>query len=273
MSRLQVRESILWRSFWGLIITTVAILLVLLPWLKPDFPAFIAWFGAFWIILLALFTLASLRSALRPSNWVIRVGPEGLLVKFRSFMNYYLPPGDQVVAVIPRLAVRVIIPHKRVLMRPKSSQPPGKGVVEMSVGCKGIDIELDAANLAELVSRLEIERKTMGQTGKRSRSRYGHIPARLVEGQRLRIDWSTPESLLSPGLNKTLPALALAGFTIAPPMESREAEFDSLDKKAAEDRILEMSERGDSFGAIALARKLYDMDLTEAKKFVEGLGR
>ena len=54
------------------------------------------WFG-FWFGLIAWFAWSRFRASLLPSNWLVKASPDRLLIKFRSFQNYYYPETDPVV--------------------------------------------------------------------------------------------------------------------------------------------------------------------------------
>jgi ribosomal protein L7/L12 len=69
---------------------------------------------------------------------------------------------------------------------------------------------------------------------------------------------------------------ALTRHTLVRPAEAQTKDFIELDKLSRaeqETRLLELAESGDKLGAIALARRLYGYDLSQAKDFIEGLAR
>ena len=54
------------------------------------------WFG-FWFGFIANLSWSRLRSSFLPSNWLLKISPGRLLIKFRSFQNYFYPETDPVV--------------------------------------------------------------------------------------------------------------------------------------------------------------------------------
>lgn len=67
---------------------------------------------SFLVLLLGglLFLSAGL-AALRADNWVLRATPAGLYLKLRRFTDYRLPSSDEIVAYLPRSAIRWIRAH------------------------------------------------------------------------------------------------------------------------------------------------------------------
>ena len=54
------------------------------------------WF-AFWIGIFVLMIGGRFKSSLQPSNWLVRLSPEHILIKFRSYQNAHYPDTDPVV--------------------------------------------------------------------------------------------------------------------------------------------------------------------------------
>ena len=57
------------------------------------------WLG-FWFGLIAKLAWSRLRSSFLPSNWLLKTSSDRLLIKFRSFQNYFYPETDPVVIEI-----------------------------------------------------------------------------------------------------------------------------------------------------------------------------
>src|SRR5437773_3902245 len=53
----------------------------------------LAWL-TFWFAIFALVLFKLLRDRLRPTNWLVRLHTNGLLVKYRSYLNTSLPAED-----------------------------------------------------------------------------------------------------------------------------------------------------------------------------------
>ena len=100
-----------------------------------------------------------------------------------------------------------------------------------------------------------------------SSSRYHHLPVRLAAPDRLQIEWG-----VVPNAQTFLDALTR--HTLVRPTETTSKDFvnlEELGREEQESRLLELTASGDKIAAIAMARRLYAYDLTQAKEFIEGL--
>jgi hypothetical protein len=209
--------------------------------------------------LMAWLSLRSFRATLRPSNWVLQAGDDGLYVKFRSPYNHHLPPDDSVVLFIPRLAVGWLRAHRR-----KSwwlgSEPGHEHATRESY----LEIKLKQQDTADLARRLTEERqRRVGWTA-------GDAPLRVLGEDLLRVAWHTHRGSLTPKIDQTIRFLART-YAINLPETSTGAKAAELDSAAQEARLLELVERGERIQAVKLARRLYGFDTTEAHRFVKGL--
>jgi len=97
------------------------------------------------LVLMRRFFLARLRS----SNWLARMRDDGLLIQFRSYLNYHLPGGDVTVIFIPYQDIR-----SARLVRERTKIEAQDGTTEET--CRLVELEL-AGDLTPLSKALAAE--------------------------------------------------------------------------------------------------------------------
>ena len=70
------------------------------PLAGVEFPRLVAYGSSLGLTLLAWIASATLRAALAPSNWLLRATPDGLYLKFRSYLNHGMPAADETVVFL-----------------------------------------------------------------------------------------------------------------------------------------------------------------------------
>lgn len=201
--------------------------------------------------------LASARRAFGGRNWLARVSPAGLTLHVRSFHNEHFPDDGPTVV---RLEWREIACVREV----RDVTPPADSR-ELSGPTRWVELELaagvDTAALAALV-RHERERPAPEATflGIRSRTRAGHVPVFVPAPGRIHLDW------LGSGLLAALGAHVGVG-------ERRSIDRAAAPARDLDGRLVELLRRGDTLGAIELARREEPLSLLAAKERVEELAR
>lgn len=66
-----------------------------------DVPGYVQYSMGFIFGIVFLITFSRFRKALSPENWVLKLGMDRILVKYRSYLNSHLPVEDLVVTEIP----------------------------------------------------------------------------------------------------------------------------------------------------------------------------
>lgn len=230
--------------------------LLALPSLAEDVPtpaAVVAYFVGGWTALIALLVRGSAAGVLSAMNWRLRAAPDRIAVNFRSYQNAHFPQSPHVV-LLPRTAIRAVRPFRQ-----KVEAPFGRGVRRYTV--EALEIVLRRESLPEIEAALQEESRRMGRGLLGVRSRSNHAPVR-VDGNVLRVYWRSPHDALTPGLDEALGQLARWYPTQAPGLA------EPLDPEA---QLLELARAGDRMGAVHLASRLYGLDLTKAKQFVDEL--
>jgi hypothetical protein len=247
----------------SMILLTAAVTATVLSWVNQT------WLGYYLatVILLSFFIFRKLVSAcFRPSNWLVRLTDQGLFIKFRSYLNDHFPEQDVTVVFIAHGEIR-----SARFIRQKQAIPDrddGGRPTTIIKTQKLLEVELasETKELSDALTR-EHARALDGKNLGKISGRYHHLPVRLAAPDRLHIEWN-----VVPNAQTFLDALAR--HTLVRPTQETKKDFvhlEVLSRAEQESRLLELVQSGDKIGAIAMARRLYNYDLTQAKDFVEGL--
>jgi len=202
----------------------------------------------------------------RPSNWLVRLNDLGVFIQFRSYLNYHLPAEDLTVAFVSYGEIRFAR-----LVREKVTVPDMEGGSGTETRyLRYVELEL-AGDVAPLAKALEAEITEKAPMQKRwygrSSTLYQDHPVRMQSQPFLQLRWQ-----VVPRTQKFLQALR-PYTTITDPV-SISQDFTNLQSQTREEqqqRLRDLAQGGESFAAIAMARKLYGCELSEAKEMVEGL--
>lgn len=199
----------------------------------------------------------------RPSNWLLRMGGEGVFLQFRSYLNCHFPESDHTVVFIPYREIRAI---RRVDER---SEIPYRDLdrpfVERSTERRRCLVEFELSGDTSLFAKAlddERARRPPGAT------LYRDYPARFSSPGCVRVEWN-----VAPGAQAFLDAMGHR-TAIAAATEKRQDYVDlaGLGREEQEARLRELVDAGQTIDAIYVARKLYACDLAQARDFVERLG-
>jgi hypothetical protein len=218
------------------------------------------------LLLMAAIAGWAFRAAMGPDNWLVAVTGDALLVKFRSYLNRHFPPGDPVVARVPFAAIAFAQGVRMTLTVPGTK--PGARETQF---LRFLDLRLkDDAEAARLRAAIEAERAVVPPSGKLGRTRGVHYPVQVLADGTVRLTWRGPHDAVRPGLAAVLAALK-GRCAVMPEAPPADVDLFALDRRAQEDRILEMALRGDRMGAVRAARRFYGLDLAAARQFVSEL--
>ena len=240
---------------------------LLCPTLCPLFsveplPPWASYITGGFLLIFVLIAWHTAKASFLSSSWRLRATTQGLYVKTRSFLNHGLSADDPVVVYLPKAEIIGIREHRIWARR------PGTDDSETIQRMVFLEILLHDEDLGELVELLKRERAI--EPGKKSGVAMiaRHYPVRVLPGGIVQVDWSG----LSPGLKRAVTLLS-GVYPVLDGQRTRQQRFTELDKTAKEDRLLELVERGETIGAVKLAKELYGYDTTDAKAFVDDLGR
>jgi hypothetical protein len=233
--------------------------LIALGWHEGSWVAFCA-AGVLLVGLLVLRRLVAAR--FRPSNWLLRMGEEGVFVQFRSYLNYHFSENDLTVVLIPFGEIRSarLIRERRDI--PEKEKPPAQVDRVTQVSRRWVELELavDAAPLARALAEESARRAPTGLT-------YRHYPVRMGSPTTLQLEWN-----VAPRADVLLKGLELHTGIARPHEVSRDdSQLGELSREEQEERLRELAETGQTVAAIQIARTLYSYDLAQARAFVEGL--
>jgi hypothetical protein len=251
---------------WLTLVAIMPILVVrmLLPELLgwPD----VAWSAVTWLAVGPALLLATLLWALvvqgfaeaflatlRGTNWVMRIGDEGVLLNLRSYLNHRVELEEPSVVYLPwRRIARASHVRERI-----EHEGYGEPVVERR---RYLQLELDGVDTSGLAEAVRMERarkaSELSFLGIRTRTKYRHVPLYVSSYGVLRIEW--------------LPGMLDA-------LEGRVKIVRTADEEelvgSPEERILTLVERGQQMAAVKLARSELGLGLSEARQRVEALRR
>lgn len=227
-------------------------------------PLILTYIVALVFSLFAWVCLKGFRASLGPTNWLVRYTTDGLVVKFRSYLNHHFPSEDIVAFALSNSEIAWVRKTREVLLT------PDKGEGESSERWTYLDVKLSTAETSDLEEHLKRERTREAPKGTISRTKFHHYPVRLLPERIVRLDWRGPSSSIVPKIDDALKVLR-----VSLPVE-REVFIDPrrervTDDREMETRILELAERGKIIDATALARRRYGYDAKKAKEFVDSL--
>jgi hypothetical protein len=217
------------------------------------------WFGGTFIVMGLLF-LGMLRANLKSTNWLFRFSSTGVIIKYRSYLNWRLP-ADGVQAV--GFSYSEIACVRKAKLRRTSPRMSGGETTEY-LTC--LDFCLINPDTSELEKHLEEERN------RKCNPLYLSYPVEVIGGGIVRIRWKGLADYFLPDRDKAIKWLSQ--YVRIAPADSLKTDF-TRNKKASraeeDDKIYDLGRDGNKMGAIELTRQIYGCSLTEAVKFVEKL--
>jgi hypothetical protein len=199
---------------------------------------------------------------LAPSNWLLRATPDGLYLKFRSYLNHGMPAADETVVFLPHDRIVTISALTRTTTRRDPETTGGKELRRR----KFLRIRLDGGDLAALAGHLSRERRRWAG-GRNFRRRSNHQLARAIGSDIVEVEWA--------GMGSVERALGLLAprYPIGAPERIDDRARAGASKADLETQVKEPATRGETMAAIKLAKRLYGIGTTEAKAMIERLRR
>jgi hypothetical protein len=241
-------------------------------WYKfGDAPLALLIFSGGFTALLSLVFFSIFAKALRKDNWLVAIGPGRILIKFRSYQNIHFSSKDKQVVVLEYSQIQSAHITKQKMTY--NSLRRNKPRTEFHTY---LDLTTTCDNLHQLKERLKYERtlKPFRKVGICTvSSRTEHWPVTVEGDNTIRIEWRSPHSFVLPSVKKAIDLLERQNVRIQA-LEKEVKDYtqkDSLDPKEIDGKILELAEKGKIIAATRLAKKAYNYQTTEAKKFVESL--
>ena len=214
---------------------------------------------------LALFAWMSFyfaRNAFVQANWLLKVSPEYLRVKYRSYHNHRFPQDDPVVVEIPTGSIEWIREVHEKLTIPQMND--GGSITHTFTY---LDLKLSPKiDFLQIKQALHTERQRKVSRKGIVSGRVLHYPVQYVEPGILRLDWQG----IRPGIKKAIGMLKMQ-FTLKTAENFQAKEWDQLEGREIEDGILDLARRGRTIDAAHLAALKLNLGTTKAVQFVREL--
>lgn len=148
------------------------------------------------------FFFSSFAKALRRDNWLIAIGPERILIKFRSYHNAHFPPEDRQIVKLGFSQIK----SARIIKQKMTYNSTERNKPRTEFGTY-LDLVITCDNLDQLQEKLKYER-TLKHTKKVGictvSSRAEHWPVTIEGSNTIRIKWRSPQSFVLPSVKKPL---------------------------------------------------------------------
>jgi hypothetical protein len=218
-----------------------------------------------WSALFAAIAWRFLAAARNKNSWVVRAGPDEVLVNLRSFYNHQFDEEHRVVAVLPASCIRSM------QMRCEEGLSARLGqfhIQEVRTPRTFLAIDI-AGDLSELAEELAREGERRVSTGRQS-SRVKHVPVTLLGKSVLQIAWNNETTHLRPPLRE-FGTMLTRWYPCTAQTGSDAAGIATLTTEQQEERLRTIASSGRLIPAIALAKRLYRLSTAQAKRLVQRL--
>ncbi len=239
--------------FWQRILPSFSAL----PWIFWLVGAPMALIGiGLWLLVLQAAS-SSARSGLLPTNWLLRVSSSGIGIQLRSFRNAHF---RQDVPTVLWLEPGEVLCARRVTETGWIANSKSRTYMQSS----WLELELQHVDCAPIEQRLAEERADQGPQirvlGIKMRTRFNESPAYFARPGVLRIEW----------LGKAMLEALREQVEVLPDLK---VDLDAALGTELEPRVKAYCERGWEMAARALVQRERGLSWSEAKKFVEEVGR
>jgi hypothetical protein len=210
--------------------------------------------------LFGLFAFHAFRASLKPTNWLLRCNRSGVIIHFRSFLNWRLP-ADDVQAVGFDYSE---IAWARTVKERRNSPGLGGNARTQTQQFTFLDLCLVNADTTALEKQLQQE-GSLSPEGIMISSDY---PVQVKPDGIVELRWSG----ISPSARNAIQYLGQQ--VMIADADSRKVDLThqaNLPPGAEDGKILELAKSGDEMGAMTLTRQTYGCSLSEAKDFVAKL--
>jgi hypothetical protein len=210
--------------------------------------------------LFGLVAFHSFRASLKPTNWLLRCNNSGVIIHFRSYLNWRFPT-DSVQAVGFDYSE---IAWARTVKERRNSPSLGNSRRTQTELLTFVDFCLAHVDTTDLEKQLQQEASIEPEGIMISRD----YPVQVKPGGIVELRWSS----ISPSPRRAIQYLSQ--HIMIADADSRKVDLThqgDLPPGAEDDKILELAKSGDEMGAMTLTRQAYGCSLSEAKDFVAKL--
>jgi hypothetical protein len=219
----------------------------------------------FGLIFMMVVFLTRLIKACRRTNWLMVATSEGLLIKFRSFDNCHLQDRGPQVISIPFYEIAAV-------RRVKETSQMYSGLQHHHQGPSTY-----YKTYLEILLAVETDEEIQKGLSRESRIRESvtslHYPVSMPNKQTLKLEWSSYQSKVAPGIKHALDLFSQRQIRILDPnaIEEDYTRYESWDQEHLNHRLKKLLEQGHTMEANILARKALGLDSTQSHKFIEDL--
>jgi hypothetical protein len=234
---------------------------------QVDPPRAITVFVGLFMLLFAWVLTKIFLAARRPTNWVLRIQGNDLLIKYRSFENWRMDENDPQVIELHRDEIAQVRERKE---RQLSRDSQGSMVAEQR---RYLEIQLKSAEDTTAIDRaIAAEVALPGWGNERHSTKWLEYPVAVNDGM-IRVTWFSGSSRIRPALKQAVAALG----RLVPVGEAQSSKNDftsaavtQLPEDQQRAQLADLARR-DPLAATRLAKELYHCSLAEAQKKVEQL--
>jgi len=232
-----------------------------------DLPAGLFYYISGVCAVMGLIFLGPLRASLRPTNWLLRCHQTGVLIHYRSYLNWHLPVEDLQAVGFDYSEIAWVRAVKE--RRASPYIDAGNQVTSLI----HLDFCLANADTSILAAHLEAERNRW-PASRRMMSRALDYPVEVLPGGILRLRWKDAIHCIVPDVRQAIQTLSRS-VRIAPEdsVKTDLTRDRNLDPSEEDAKILKLLKSGDKIGALKLTRETYGCSLAEAMEFVEKIER
>ncbi len=250
------RQSPLRGLVAGLIFCAILIGSVLLL-RHGGFPWFVWVWCAVWAALCVPWLLADALAKFRSTNWLLRLGPDGLWINLRSYQNRRLPEA----ATVLHLPYREIATARRHLETWSTPSEP-TSLAGTHWRQESLELSLASGETREIAKALADER------GRRAAVKGTHQAVTVPAAGVVRIAWRGPGDDVVPPLPRVLDELGRR-IHVGEPTRTDYGDWSRMGEAELGRLVAQLVRSGDDLEAARLLRRRRGYSSTEAHKFVK----
>jgi hypothetical protein len=208
-----------------------------------------------WIIYLGL------HASLKPTNWLLRCNDSGVIIKYRSYLNWRFPEGDLQAVGLDYAEIAWVREVKERRLAPGMDQGNRSSQMEFLTF---VDIALTNPDTAALEENLQAERSCRPK-GLMTVMDY---PVQVAPGGIIELHWNG----ISPAAGQAIADLGRR-VTVADAVKRKVnlTHQGNSDPEKEDDKIRALVKSGNELAAIKLAQQAHGYSLSEAHQFIAKL--
>jgi hypothetical protein len=203
------------------------------------------------------------RAAFGEANWILRYGPDGVLIKFRSYLNAHFPDDEPTVVWISTQEIDSVRKRTEVHSAPRHDDPSRRMRNVL------IDLRLRSLDTDALHEAIEREKRAEPPRSGLVSSKAIHVPVWVPERGVIRLAWRGAGGWITPNADRALEILSRT-LRVEDP-QGRKTDWRTPRGRDLDAHILELCERGETIDALAIVQRRYGMNLSQARRFIDEL--